>query len=222
MNGLIKSISQTYLIAFSLLVSSLTFAESPDVPEFNSRNEIRLLSDAPTISEISFSVIVFNEVGWTENEVNRIIDEANQIYLQECRVSFNVRSIEFATVDGRLHDLTHELQEELLMELSDRPRPIVFFIEKTSEADFAYAYIEGTASPSQGTVWLTRESASECRGSMLAHELGHIALEQKIHSDENNNLMNRSCRHSNVKGQFINTQLNSKQCEVLWRKYGQY
>ena len=222
MNILAPRIKALLIFILGLLIIPDSMAESPDQVQHPTKRNFDLLREAPEYSEMAFSVFVFNDVGWTETEVERVITEASQIYAKHCRFSLRVRSTKFITVDSNLHRLNDELQEQFLAELGEAKRPIVFFVGDTREPDFAaYAYLEGTISPSQGTAWLTHRAAKECRGPMLAHELGHIALNMSKHTSSNNNLMAFSCRRSNVSRQNVNTDLTPEQCETLWRRYTQ-
>jgi hypothetical protein len=222
MNTSAPRIKAVLISILSLLIISDSMAESPGEVQHQANRNFDLLREAPEYSEMAFSVIVFNDVGWSKTEVERVITEARQIYAKRCRFSLRVRSTEFITVDSNLHRLNDELQEQFLAELGEAKRPIVFFVGDTREPDFAaYAYLEGTISPSQGTAWLTRRAAKECRGPMLAHELGHIALNMAKHASSNNNLMAFSCQRSNISRQPVNTDMTPEQCETLWRRYTQ-
>ncbi len=209
------------VLAISLIVSSGADAESPGQAPAGVKSEPYFLDQAPAFSAFRFAVVVMRDVGWSEAEVARVLREASRIYLQECRFSLEVEGIHYIEVDARVHHLDRMLQEQLLAELDEIGRPTVFFIGATSGDDVAYAYLQGTASPSQGTAWLSRQAAKECRAPLLAHEIGHIALEATRHSGQPGNLMGDSCRFSNIGNHSINTDLNQRQCRTLWHRYGQ-
>ena len=208
------------LILLFFIVDS--FAESPESIDRKPADNFDLIREAPDNSRLFFEVFVFRNAGWSEREVKRVIAEARDIYARQCRFNLVARQISFIHVEAQLHRINHELQEQLLTRLVDVKRPAVFFIDDTRDEDFAaYAYLEGTASPSQGTAWITRNAARQCRGPMLAHELGHIALNTGKHVEVGNNLMGFSCQRSNVSRQPINTNLTPQQCKTLWRRYAQ-
>jgi len=203
-----------------MLVLANALAESPEPVDPVNKQDFDLIRDAPTNSGMSFEVFVFRDAGWSEIEVERVIDEARQIYAGECRFSLIISSMIFISVAPELHRINYRLQEQLLIDLGDVQRPVIFFIDDTLEYDFAaYAYLQDTASPSQGTAWITRNAAKQCRGPMLAHEIGHIALNADKHVLQNNNLMAFSCQRSNVSRQSINTDLTPEQCETLWGRH---
>jgi len=221
MNIRIRRFSVFLLLATSLCAVPGVRAESPEQFVTKIESESDFLQQAPVYSELSFPVIVFRDVGWTEPEVTRVIREASHIYARECQFTLNVTGIRFVDVSSRLHHLDNRMQEQLLAQLDDIDRPLVFFIGTTSGHDAAYAYLLGTASPSQGTAWLTRQVTKQCRGPLLAHEIGHIALEASHHSRQPGNLMQNSCRSSNISNQSAGTSLNHKQCQMLWDRYAQ-
>jgi len=194
-------------------------AESPGQFEPGIKSERNFLSQAPAYSGVSFPVIVFRNVGWSEAEVTAVIAEASRIYARNCRFTLDVTGIRFIEVDARLHHLDEGMQQQLLTELGDIDRPIVFFIGATSGNNAAYAYLQGTVSPYQGTAWLSRQATKQCRGPLLAHEIGHIALLASRHSRQPGNLMRDSCHSSNLSNQSIDTDLNQQQCQTLWRRY---
>jgi len=194
-------------------------AESPGQFVPGIKSERNFLRQAPAYSGISFAVIVFRDVGWSEAEITDVIAEASRIYARNCHFTIDVTSISFIEIDARLHHLDEAMQQRLLVELGDIDRPIVFFIGATSANDAAYAYLQGTVSPSQGTAWLSRQATTQCRGPLLAHEIGHIALQASRHSRQPGNLMRDSCHSSNISNQSINTDLNQQQCQTLWSRY---
>ena len=98
--------------------------ESPDMVQHQASKNFDLLRAAPEYSEMAFSVIVFNDVGWSKTEVERVITEASQIYAKHCRFSLRVRSTEFIMVASNLHRLNDELQEQFLAELGEAKRSI--------------------------------------------------------------------------------------------------
>ena len=213
-------ISLALLLGICIGLQSLTHADSPG-PQANYGDYSRLyLNDAPRYSGIDFSVVVFREVGWNVREVRRVLREASDIYAHACYFSLNLVAIRYLDVDQSLHRIDEYLQQQLLASLDGFARPTLFFVGDTHAGDFAYAYLEGTASPSQGTAWMSRRVPKRCRGRLLAHEIGHIALNTGRHSKQPENLMQSHCRDSNLDNHMANTGLSDNQCQILWRRYG--
>lgn len=196
-------------------------AESIDKGEREEIEQAKPLDKAPLSSTMQFSVVIMDQSGWSETEVRGVIQQAARIFSRECRVDLNPVSFELVIPRRELRLLTGDLQEQLVEALGNRQRPIVFFIYGTDSDDIAYAYLEETVSPSQGTAWITRRSTRECRGVLLAHELGHIALQYDGHDTRKENLMSSSCRLSNINSQPLNTRIGADQCQLLWRRYGE-
>jgi hypothetical protein len=219
MSTRIRRVRSTLLAALFVLAGFDSLAESPDRFERAERPKSPFLDEAPVYSGMGLSVVVFRDVGWTEPEVSQILQETSRIYARECRFSLNFTGIRFIEVDERLHDLDDYLQERLLAELPDIERPVAFFMGRTSGDQTAYAYLQGTASPSQGTAWISRQVAAPCRAQLLAHEIGHVALAADRHSREPGNLMGESCSFTNFGNQSTGTDLNRQQCQTLWRRY---
>ena len=118
-----------------------------------------------------FSVFVVEDSVWTLNEVAQTIRETVGIYAKQCDFNISVRSVQRGTVARHLQDFNESRQAQLLSVLNPE-RPTVFFVRQTQDRDIAYAYLEHTPSPSQGTIWITRRAKKECRGLLLAHEIG--------------------------------------------------
>ena len=211
-------ISLVGLVAFlfSVLATAdlLQDIQETDLP----RSEIYSVEQTPTGKGLEFSVVVFRDIGWGLDTVTNAIKQAAQIYASECDFYFTVNEIRMGGVANRFHNLTEPMQQELIESLN-LPRPIVFFINTTTDNDYAYSYQQGTVSPSQGTVWMTRRVVPACHGPLLAHELGHIALDVAEHSNAPKNLMGFTCYSSNVQNFAGNTKLTRRQCQRLHQRY---
>ncbi len=166
----------------------------------------------------AFSVFVMDDSGWTLSEVGQTIQRAAKIYFEQCRFQLSLRSIQRGTLSGHLQEFNETKQAKLLALLKPE-RPMVFFVRQTEDQDIAYAYLENAPSPSKGTIWITRRAREQCRGPLLAHEIGHIALNFPSHQADLGNLMSYSCVNSNIQNAAVNTHLNTSQCETLRQRY---
>ncbi len=183
-----------------------------------SLDELGLMQFSDNKNGFAFSVFIMDGSGWTLSDVAHTIREAASIYDKQCDFKISIRSIQQGTVALHLQNFNEVRQAKLLSMLKPE-RPTVFFIDNTQDRDIAYAYLENTASPSQGTIWITRRARKECRGSLLAHEIGHIALHFPSHQTDPGNLLSYSCTTSNIQNATLNIKLTAEQCRTLHQRY---
>lgn len=194
------------------------WAEAPDRESSVFLESNRFLEEAPADNGLQIPLVILDGAGWRPSEVWNIWREATAIFRRECRFRLSAHKLRLIGVKPSWQSLDEREQAELLQMLDYDTRPVVFFIG-SAEGDFgAFAYLEGTVSPSQGTAWLTREIPRRCRARQLAHEIGHVLLQVGNHSTDPDNLMYRDCRRSNLGNFAINTDLNESQCRTLWRR----
>ena len=183
-----------------------------------SLNELGLTEFSDLKNGFALSVFVTDGSEWTLDDVAQTIREAAGIYANQCDFKISVRSVQQGMVALGLQNFNEARQAKLLSILKPE-RPTVFFVNRTQDRDIAYAYLEHTPSPSQSTIWITRRARKEGRGPLLAHEIGHIALDFPSHQADPGNLMSYTCVTSNVENAQTNIRLSPRQCRMLHTRY---
>lgn len=223
---LLRVVTITATLLTSMIVVGAGGVESADtISPAIVKHELQLPPDRPMTgsrpgseAHFSFNVFVFENTDWTLDEVAETIRQAANIFATECGFSIELKKF----LSGRVPPAFLQLdtaKQALILGLLNIPRPVVFFINQTANHDYGYSYLAATPSPSQETVWITRRVAPSCRGRLLAHEIGHIALNVATHSPIRDNLMGYTCHHSNVRNFATNVGLTQAQCKVLEERY---
>jgi len=163
-----------------------------------------------------YAVYVFNDVGWDRAQVDQATEEAKSIYQNACGVNVQPSTVRYLNIPNEYISLDEEEQLGLINQLKKGPEKIsVFFIADSTDAFQAYAYLPETPDDSRNTIWLTRNIDGRCLARTLAHELGHLLLNEANHRSEKSNLMHSTCVASNYARAASGTSLDSKQCEIL-------
>ena len=174
----------------------------------------------PNVSRVGsfdFSVVVVRNAGWQPDEIDTTIREAAAIFWHRCRLPISMDRVFTIDLSDDYQVLDETEEERLVGGLAERP--MVLFVNTTTERHNAYSYLESWPISRAGTVWITRDAPTVCRGPLLAHEIGHVALNDPAHSDDPDNLMSHRCGHSNLTNQRINTELSEQQCTLLKRRF---
>jgi len=174
-------------------------------------------TSVPMDRGFGFTVVVVRNAGWHSDEIKAAVREAAAIFWRRCRLPVSVEQILTVDLPGDYQELDETEEERLVGGLAERPA--VLFVNKTTENHNAYSYLESWPISRAGTVWITRDAPTVCRGPLLAHEIGHVALDQAEHSDDLDNLMSHRCGHSNLTNLRINTELSERQCARLKRRF---
>lgn len=196
---------------FALLVlSSKIFASDDGI---NITKIIALEADSNNHRVVYYDIAVLNNAGWQQIDIERAITKSKAIYAQ-CNVHLEAQSIRWLDTPQIYLNLNESNQADIIEQLP-ASRPLVVFIQQTTDGDNAYSYLLSAPLSSQGSAWITRKSSDECTGVLMAHELGHILLDTDSHAADIDNLMAYSCTHSNIQGAKPNTDLTPEQCAKL-------
>jgi len=173
-----------------------------------------LLLDQAKASE--YVVYVFNNVGWDKAQVNKATEGAKSIFQEECGVDVQPSAVRYLNIPDEYTALDEEEQLGLINQLKKRPEKIsVFFIADSTDAFQAYSYLPATPDDNRNTIWLTRNIDERCLARTLAHEIGHLLLNEGEHRSEQSNLMHSTCVAANYTSAPTGRSLDSAQCEVL-------
>jgi hypothetical protein len=177
--------------------------------------ELAELSDGRRMHEadVVYPLAILDQVGWDRPDVERAIRQVEDIFGQ-CGITVTAGAIYRLQAPEAFRVLDESMQPDLLAGLPP-DRPVVLLVDRTTDNDVAYSYLESAPVPSRGSAWITRRSRDVCLGVLMAHELGHILLDAARHSSDPGNLMSHTCSFSNVSGSGISAHLSAAQCKRL-------
>lgn len=162
---------------------------------------------------VGYQVVVLAGAGWRDSDIEEAVGEASAVFAS-CDVAVHATAVYWVKAPAGYQELDEREQAGLLAPLGGR-RPVALFVNRTTERDIAYSYLNTAPVASRGTAWITRDSAPSCVGPLLAHELGHILLNSGRHVDDQRNLMSYNCVTMNITGFRLNTELTEGQCKRL-------
>ncbi len=165
-------------------------------------------------NRVESSPLHVNIIGNSRNEsfVNKAMIEVADIYQQcDLRLSFQVNS--------KTEEITTDLPEDKLYLLSQEHAPYpptVYVIESTLERDVAFSYLPSLKRDVSGTAWITDRVSDACFAWVVAHEIGHIALDNSAHHPNKRNVMHRFCSvNNNFNRSTSLPSWDDQQCSVL-------
>lgn len=155
-----------------------------------------------------------NIIGDARSEafVEAAMVEVADIYRQ-CGLSISTQ------VNLKSEEPTAELPQDKLNSPSqqhERYPPTVYVIESTLEGDVAFSYLPSINLDVSGTAWITNRVSDACFAWVVAHEIGHIALDSSVHHPDKRNVMNRFCSgNSNFNRSRALPRWDAQQCTDL-------
>lgn len=162
-------------------------------------------------------VIDVNIVGNARSEsfVRAAMEQVSEIY-QQCELSLA------AEVKTWPEESSTELPLEQIYQLTRQYKqhaPTVFVIESTLENDVAFSYLPSLNRDVSGTAWISDRVSDSCFSWLVAHEIGHIALNSSEHHPSRRNVMNRFCSKNNNfnRSEFLPS-WDKQQCALI-RQY---
>lgn len=154
------------------------------------------LTKAKPTHQLKIKVVLFRKANWSKNEVITQIQNLAQVYLQ-CGIKISVESlIETDALNGWIDtDYSYEKTDKKIVEaLPEDHRPILFFIRSNKQKQFAYSWPDEKSGKTPrkliDTIWITTLvkplfGANDLLGSVEAHELGHLLLNESGHDTTN-------------------------------------
>lgn len=76
-------------------------------------------------------------------------------------------------------------------------KPGVFIVDSTAEHDVAFSYLPSLHRDVSGTAWITNRVSESCFAWIVAHEIGHLVLNDGTHHPQTDNIMNAWCSQGN-------------------------
>jgi len=95
-------------------------------------------------------------------------------------------------------------------------QPTVFVVNSTAERDVAFSYLPSLARDISGTAWITDRVSEQCFAWIVAHEIGHVILDNGKHHPRKRNVMNARCSsRSNYNRSRSLPTWTDEQCSVI-------
>ena len=178
-----------------------------DTEDISSQRDIT----ARRVDSLPVSVNIMGDVR-SESFVKTAMTKVTDIY-QQCGLSLSIE------VNSRPEESTTDLSEGMLnfygRQHASYP-PTVYVVESTLERDVAFSYLPSLNRDISGTAWITNRVSDACFAWVVAHEIGHIALDSSAHHPDKRNVMNRFCSgNSNFNRRTALPRWDEQQCAVL-------
>ncbi len=95
-------------------------------------------------------------------------------------------------------------------------KPTVFVIESNAERDVAFSYLPSINRDISGTAWVTNRVSEPCFAWVVAHEIGHLVLNDATHHPNPGNIMNARCSAgNNFNRSTLVPQWSNQQCALM-------
>ena len=148
----------------------------------------------------------------SESFVKNAMIEVADVY-QQCGLPLSIQ------VNSEPEEITDDLPEDKLYFLSQKHAPFpptVYVIGSTLERDVAFSYLPSIKRDVSGTAWITDRVSDACFAWVVAHEIGHIALDSSLHHPDRRNVMHRFCSANNNFNRSTSLpRWDDRQCSVL-------
>ena len=148
------------------------------------------------------------------SRIDQGVAQAKVIFSQ-CRIALKVNTTTLP--DTVTSDITSRQRYELTRSHVDR-KPAIFIVNSTVERDVAYSYLPSIQREVSGTAWLTNRVSDRCLGWIMAHEVGHILMDNSIHHSDRNNVMNAQCSVNNYSAASTLPRWTEDQCSLMVRQ----
>ena len=209
-----------------LVLIAMTFCLAGCVPSQNPKQDLNLeqsrigyTADISSqrdvvqrrIDPLPVSVNIMGDVrkeSFVKTSMTKVVDIYQQCGLP-LSIQVNLRPEESAT------DMSEDKLKFLGQQHAAYP-PTVYVIESTLERDVAFSYLPSLNRDVSGTAWITDRVSDACFAWVVAHEIGHIALDSSAHHPDKRNVMNRFCSgNNNFNRSTALPRWDEQQCAVL-------
>ena len=211
--------SAFFVVVMVLCLSGCAPAQNPEQGVRLEQSSIdNVAVDSIQRDSVSFSVdpspINVNIIGNARSEsfVKNAMIEVDDIY-QQCGLPLSIQ------VNSEPEEITDDLTEDKLYLLSQKHAPFpptVYVIGSTQERDVAFSYLPSIKRDVSGTAWITDRVSDACFSWVVAHEIGHVALDSGVHHPDRRNVMHRFCSGNNNFNRSTSLpRWDDQQCSVL-------
>jgi len=208
------------LISLSVLSCATTASLEPE-PDLSRKSSGRANSNASSINGFTHFL---DETGSLPIEIH-IVGKARDIEFVEDAMGSVAQM--YRQCDIPIKAKVHNLEEippqdvdvheryRLTEEYSVR-KPSVFIIESSAERSVGFSYIPKLQRDVSGTAWITDRVSDSCFAWIIAHEIGHIVLNNGGHHPQTSNIMNARCSASSNYNRRIGLpRWTENQCEIM-------
>lgn len=208
-----RGVTVCTLLCATLLNACSAPPPEPDLSIPSQTEPTRLAIQAMLNREPGHIDIDVHIVGGARNAnfVRSNLSDVVDIY-QQCDVRLDARINELPDQESSdialatLYALTHEHAQR---------RPAVFLIDSTDDRELAFSYLPSFHRDVAATAWISNRVSDACFAWVLAHEIGHIVLDDATHHPSRSNVMHRSCSSGNVGRSEALPRWSEAQCQVL-------
>lgn len=130
-------------------------------------------------------------------------------FISPLRTQNNLNTESVPLTSARLRTLT----EDTVQEKQETLR--LFFIHSTLENDTAFAYLPSANVVESGTAWVTRLVSTDCLPVIMAHEVGHLLLDDASHNSQLGNIMYHGCTSTNFGNGYKLRKFSPDQCRKM-------
>lgn len=148
------------------------------------------------------------EVKFVEDAMGTVAEMYQQCNVPLKTTIHNLEEVPTQDVDvQQRYQLTHNYSVR---------KPSVFIIESSAERDVGFSYLPSLKRDVSGTAWITERVSDACFAWIIAHEIGHIVLNDGNHHPRTNNIMNARCSAgSNYNSTAALPRWSDRQCELM-------
>jgi|GEM_PF-5752373 len=169
--------------------------------------------DGPVAARATLSAALLDGSGWTVATVRSALAAARTLLRTRCAIDIEVPRLVVVEAPPAYWRLAASSEARLYARLRAW-RPQLLFVHATVDNDVAYSYLADSPVPQAGSAWFTRNVAGPCAGQLIAHEIGHLALNSAAHDPDPDNFMHPGCRASNIEGRSP-PRIEAHQCTRL-------
>lgn len=179
------------LLSIALSACTATVAPEADLSsEVIQQETIGFANDG--VSELLLDIHIIGNARTTQFVENAMTDVAT-IY-EQCEIPLISRVENLP--DKHSEDIDLEQLYSLSNEYTAR-QPTVYIIDSTAERDVAFSYLPSIQRDVSGTAWISNRVSEQCFAWIVAHEIGHILLDDARHHQATQNVMNARCSSNN-------------------------
>jgi len=168
---------------------------------------------APVAARATLTAALLDGSGWTVATVRAALAAARTLLRERCAIDIEVPRLVVVEAAPAYRRLAATSEARLYARLRAW-RPRLLFVHATVDNDVAYSYLVGSPVPQAGSAWFTRNVVGPCAGQLIAHEIGHLALNSAAHDPDPANFMHPGCRASNLEGRSP-PRIEARQCTRL-------
>lgn len=209
------------MIAAVLGMAMMLFACSKDVLRKSSMSIDTSAEPESVVSSTVVNLIIYIvDSARPRDVVARAADHVRNIFEDSCnlKIDTSIADVETSDLPGANPDGLNSVALRMLTEDTAQQTltPFrLFFISSTLENNTAFAYLPSANIVESGTAWVTSLVTEDCLPVIMAHETGHLLLDDAGHSSRRENIMHHGCTSTNFGSGYKTGEFNAEQCRQM-------